>query len=32
MTPTDALKNTQTLVDETAALKDDKLRKVVLAV
>ena len=30
MTPTDALKNIQTLVDETAALKDDKLRKVVL--
>ena len=30
MTPTDALKNIQTLVDEAAALKDDMLRKVVL--
>jgi hypothetical protein len=30
MTPTDALKYIKTLVDETAALKDDKLRKVVL--
>ena len=30
MSPTEALKNIQALVDNTAALKDDRLRKVLL--
>jgi hypothetical protein len=30
MSPTEALKHIQTLVDETASLKNDKLRKILL--